>query len=775
MAWTVVVGQIFSYAALAFGIFFFIFASKYYVAILLALFGGRRGNGNGRNNGQNNHRWRGSLLNHFRRDHNDFQNGDEPNGDWYHNNGVGDEPFVSIQLPFYNEKNVARRIIQACIDIDYTNYEVLVLDDSRDETIEILKELSRRKGPPVIKVAHRKDRRGFKGGALSEALRHMDPRTEYIVVFDADFIPPPDIIRRFLWYFGNQNGGSGDENGNGHRFGDRILDYFGDKQNNGENSRSIEERVEEWYERRRIAAVQGYQLHHLNKSENWITKGVRAEYSGSYMIERLAEEFFGAMKMISGSVFMLRADVVKRLGWTTSITEDWDLTLRIYLDGYKVVYTPMIQAPAEIPTTIQRLARQRMRWAEGHTFAVKKYFRDVLRSPMLTSREKLEFLYFAPYYLQSFFFIAGTICWMAAELLHQHPWFWTATFGWCLILSNLFSLPMMGLAGLFLERSALEDFTGILSFIVLSYVLTPFQAYAALKGLLEREEGTWIRTLKTGTITDRVLGIRIRRLFSWILPERRRRGRSTEREERRRRSPTAMALFFLILMSSLIVWVTAAAISMPEGEAVDKTVLTFEYVDPAVSVNGIETNRILTHPDFKDLGNKPHIDSYTTSSSGFEHAWSFYLHGPLVEDYRMEGRLVFILYMRADRKCEVDIWFKIRDVDENGIVKDTANIKFLGVELDKKNDKDPIELESDPVKSVTFGEGHSILVEIRLKSDSNEDTTYYFSYDSKNRWSRIEFPGMVVPERALVLVFVAPLIPIAVLKMKKRNKDVRGD
>ena len=158
------------------------------------------------------------------------------------------------------------------------------------------------------------------------------------------------------------------------------------------------EQVDNWYERRRVGVVQGYQLHHLNKNENWITRGIRAEFSGGYMIERTAEEFFGAMKMITGSVFMIRADVLKKLGWTHSITEDWDLTLRMYMDGYKVLYTPLIQAPAEIPTTIRALARQRMRWAEGHTYAVKKHFWGIMKSQKITFREKLEFLYFAPYY-----------------------------------------------------------------------------------------------------------------------------------------------------------------------------------------------------------------------------------------------------------------------------------------------------------------------------------------------------------------------------------------
>ena len=517
------VGKISSYVALAFGTFFFIFAIKYYVAILLALFGGRNVSINS-DSTQNSHRLFTRIDKRFFRNDNKDTNWMEQDWFSYHDNLHGESPFVSIHLPFYNEMNVARRIIDACTTIDYKNFEILVLDDSRDETIEVLKELSRRKRPPTIKVIHRKDRRGFKGGALSEGVRHMDPRTEYVVVFDADFIPQPDIIKQFIWYFKTQNLNITNENGDSHEFNNYTLSNPDNKQNVGLDDESNEKRIEEGYQKRKIAAVQGYQRHHLNKSENWITRGVRAEYSGSYMIERPAEEFFDALKMISGSVFMIRADVVKQLGWTTSITEDWDLTLRLYLAGFKVIYTPLVQAPAEIPTTIRRLAQQRMRWAEGHTFAVRRYFWSILKSRLMTFREKLEFLYFAPYYLQSFLFLTGSICWMIGEFFHQSPPFWTATIGWCLILSNLCSLPLMSLAGLFLERSAVEDFTGILSFTVLSYVLAPFQAYAALKGLLEKKEGTWIRTLKTGTITDKILGMKIRRLFYWIEAEKRRLG-----------------------------------------------------------------------------------------------------------------------------------------------------------------------------------------------------------------------------------------------------------
>jgi len=591
----------------------------------------------------------------------------------------------------------------------------------------------------------------------------MDPRAEYVVVLDADFIPPPDIIRRFLWYFDKPNGDSFRGNRNEHNRADKKAD-----QPEGRGSgvgEDILEKVDTWFERRRLGVVQGYQLHHLNKNENWITKGVRAEFSGSYMIERVAEEFFGAIKMISGSVFMIRADILRKLGWTHSITEDWDLTLRMYLEGYKVLYTPLIQAPAEIPATLRAITRQRMRWAEGHSFAVKKYFWDVLRSGNLTVQEKLEFLYFVPYYLQSFFFLVGTFFWVVAETLGQHPFFWTATFGWCLILSNLFSLPLMGLSGLYLERTAREDFTGIFSLIVLSYLMTPFQAYAAIKGLLERDEGGWVRTFKTGSITDWVLQIRVRRLFSWIIP--RREKTSIQREERRRRRrPSAMALIFLILMSTIIVWVTAAAMTKPAGDG-RSTALSFEYVNPSATVNAIEANRILTHPDYTGLGQNHHTDSHTSSSPGWRKAWSFYLHGPLEKDYKMNGRMTYILHLRADDYAEVDIRIKVREVDVRGIARDMVNDYFKNIDLDESSN-DPIVLEGRTVNSKKFYAGRTFLVEILLKA--KDDEIIHFDYDSEGKHSRIEFPGIVVPESLIPLLLIAPIIPGAVLLLKRRGK-----
>ncbi|TMF65648.1 MAG: glycosyltransferase family 2 protein, partial [Chloroflexi bacterium] len=270
-----------------------------------------------------------------------------------------------------------------------------------------------------------------------------------------------------------------------------FLDYFGRlaaKPKGAERHASSASGVPQNGDR--LAAVQGYQWHMLNASENWITKGVRAEFAGSYVLERTGQELFGAMKMLSGSVYMIRADVLRKLGWSTSITEDWELTIRLYLAGYKVLYTPYIQAPAECVSTVQRLVKQRMRWAEGHTYNVKKYFFQVISSPNLSFKEKLEFCFYAPYYLQSVLFSFGTVTWLLGTFVfHQKLPMWGEVFGWSLIVSNALALPLMNLAGVLLEGSLRRDAAGILSFVGLSWLLVPFQAYASLKALFERKEG----------------------------------------------------------------------------------------------------------------------------------------------------------------------------------------------------------------------------------------------------------------------------------------------
>jgi hypothetical protein len=277
--------------------------------------------------------------------------------------------------------------------------------------------------------------------------------------------------------------------------------------------------------RTEVAAVQSYQWHVLNKSESWLTEAVRAEYAGSYMVERPFQDAIGSLKMIAGTAYMIRADVLREVGWGTSITEDWELTLKLYARGYKVAYTPWAETPAECVSTFSRLARQRMRWAEGHTYNVRRYFRSIMKSPFVTPLEKLEFLYDSTYYLQAGLFVLGSVSWVISEVVfHTHVPGWTAVLGWSLLFSNIFALPLMNLGGLILEEAPRRDLQGVWGALVLSFALVPFQAWAAFKGLISKEEGPWFRTPKTGRVTDEVHHLRrLNLLRRWLMGPRARR------------------------------------------------------------------------------------------------------------------------------------------------------------------------------------------------------------------------------------------------------------
>jgi cellulose synthase/poly-beta-1,6-N-acetylglucosamine synthase-like glycosyltransferase len=469
--------------ALGAGSIFFLYSLKYYLATLAMLVSSLvLANGNGRTNGNRNasgHAHPHGLMRFLRRGNG---NGHR-NGNGAGHIDLGYEPFVSIHIATYNEKRVITRLLEGCAALEYKNYEVVVVDDSTDETAEILKTWE---GRPRFKIVHRPSREGFKGGALQVALQHTDPQAEFVIVWDADVVPFADSIHTYLPHFFN-----GNVNGNGN----------GRTRNGGAQPPP--------QLRPLVAAVQSYQWHVLNKSESWLTEAVRAEYAGSYMVERPFQEAIGSLKMVAGTAYMIRADILREIGWGRSLTEDWELTLRLYARGLKVVYTPYAETPAECAATFGRLARQRMRWAEGHSYNVRRMFGEIMSSRKIGLVEKLEFLFYTTYYLQSALFVLGSGCWFFAEVvLHAHVPEWTATLGWSLLLTNLLSLPLMNLSGLLLEEAPIKDFPGVLGALAISFLLIPFQGYAAVKGLVEKDEGPWYRTPKTGRITDPVHHLR---------------------------------------------------------------------------------------------------------------------------------------------------------------------------------------------------------------------------------------------------------------------------
>jgi len=474
-----------AFAGLFLGAIFFAYAIKYYLSTAMVLLTTLVGAGPRNANG------------HPKADTNGSQriNGNG-NGNGYHID-LGYHPFVSVHVAAYNEKRVIERLLTALSQLEYPEYEVVMVDDSTDESDQILQRWA---AWPRLKIIHRQSRAGYKGGALREALKVMDPRTEYVVVFDADSVPFPDSIERLLPHFYRVSDGTASR---------RFEAAFGRSPSGPAGGEDPPSEPGQVRRRAEVAAVQSYQWHVLNKSESWLTEAVRAEYAGSYMIERPFQDAIGSLKMIAGTAYMIRADVLREVGWGTSITEDWELTLKLYARGYKVVYTPWAETPAECVSTFARLARQRMRWAEGHTYNVRKWFLAIMRSPHVTPLEKLEFLYDSTYYLQAGLFLVGSISWLVSEVVFQtHVPGWTALLGWSLLFSNIFALPLMNLGGLILEEAPARDVQGVFGAVVLSFALVPFQAWAALKGLISKDEGPWFRTPKTGRVTDNVRHLR---------------------------------------------------------------------------------------------------------------------------------------------------------------------------------------------------------------------------------------------------------------------------
>jgi hypothetical protein len=218
-------------------------------------------------------------------------------------------------------------------------------------------------------------------------------------------------------------------------------------------------------------------------------------------------------------------------------------------------------------------------------------------------------------------------------------------------------------------------------------------------------------------------------------------------------------------MSSLIVLVTATALSTP-GEINYSTALTFEYLNSPVNINLIKTNRVLTHPDYTCLG-KLHTDSFKIQNE-WKKAWGFYLNGPLVENFEIRGEMNVILFLYANINYNADIRFVLLDVDQNGDAIVVTSKTLYEINLDYNFPKNPVIISLE-MKSMKFVEGHSICAEIWIKSENSfdQDMIVYFAYDSIIAQSRIELPGIVMPESLLSFLIITPMIPFIIKKTRR--------
>ena len=254
---------------------------------------------------------------------------------------VDDEaaPRVTVQLPLYNERYVATRLVLATARLDHPRdrLHVQVLDDSTDDTTARLERLIRRLRRLGYRIEHlrRPRRTGFKAGALEYGLQRTD--ADYVAVFDADFVPAPDFLRR-------------------------TLPHFADP---------------------RVGMVQS-RWGHLNRERSLLTRLQAVFLDGHFHVEHVARNRTGRFFNFNGTagVWRRRA-IVEAGGWEhDTLTEDLDLSYRAQMRGWHFVYLDDVISPAELPEDMNAFKAQQHRWAKGSAQTALKLLGRVLRADL---------------------------------------------------------------------------------------------------------------------------------------------------------------------------------------------------------------------------------------------------------------------------------------------------------------------------------------------------------------------------------------------------------
>lgn len=248
-------------------------------------------------------------------------------------------PVVTIQLPIFNEMYVVERLIDAVCRIRYPRerLEIQVLDDSTDETSQIVALSVRRHVASGIDIRHirRTNRAGFKAGALAEGLRMA--RGELLAVFDADFVPLPSFLEQTVPYFADPGLGM-------------------------------------------VQARWG----HINRDYSLLTRIQAILLDGHFVLEHGARNRAGCFFNFNGTAGVWRRSaIVDAGGWQTdTLTEDLDLSYRAQLQGWTFLFVPQVVAPAELPVEMNSFKSQQHRWAKGSIQTCRKLLPEILRSPL---------------------------------------------------------------------------------------------------------------------------------------------------------------------------------------------------------------------------------------------------------------------------------------------------------------------------------------------------------------------------------------------------------
>ncbi|WKN32777.1 glycosyltransferase [Porifericola rhodea] len=246
-------------------------------------------------------------------------------------------PAVTIQLPIYNEQYVVERLIDAVTQVDYPadRLEIQVLDDSTDETVQMLARKIATYQQAGVNIQHirRKERKGFKAGALAYGLEIA--KGEFIAIFDADFLPAPDFLKKTVPHFAEDKVGV-------------VQTRWG----------------------------------HVNKNYSLLTRLQAFGLDGHFTIEQGGRSHAGSFINFNGTGGVWRkACIYQAGGWSDdTLTEDLDLSYRAQMKGWEFVYLEDVEAPAELPIFMPAIKSQQFRWNKGAAECARKHLSHIFQN-----------------------------------------------------------------------------------------------------------------------------------------------------------------------------------------------------------------------------------------------------------------------------------------------------------------------------------------------------------------------------------------------------------
>jgi len=320
-------------------------------------------------------------------------------------------PLVTIQIPVFNERNVAVRIIDHAVKMQYPadKLQIQVVDDSTDETVDAIANCVTQWQAQGVNIdhVHRTNRQGFKAGALRDAMTVADG--EFIAIFDADFMPETDFLMQTIHHFTDQE----------------------------------------------VAMVQG-RWGHLNLNSNRLTKTQAIMLDSHFALEQQVRFQSDMLFNFNGTAGIWRTEAIIDAGhWSAdTLTEDLDLSYRAQLKGWKLVYRNDIVCPAELPADMRAFKSQQHRWAKGGIQVMKKLLATVWKTNYSLAK-KLESTFHLSNNFAYFVMLVDTLLLLVPSLIARE--YLQIPF---IFLNALFHLPFLLLLGICLAfnnaRAALE-------------------------------------------------------------------------------------------------------------------------------------------------------------------------------------------------------------------------------------------------------------------------------------------------------------------------------